>query len=97
MSLRRRVARGDVGNSAKIDYSAFSKRGSGMNAVKKSSFGRLSGLAILPGLTALAGCINVAAPDKPIVIELNINIKQEVVYRLDGAAKNLIEEQAEIF
>ncbi|GAB5481715.1 MAG: hypothetical protein Pars92KO_14720 [Parasphingorhabdus sp.] len=50
------------------------------------------------GLSAvLAGCVQVSAPDKPIVINLNINIKQEVVYRLDGDAKDLINSEAEIF
>ncbi len=45
----------------------------------------------------LAGCINVAAPDKPIVIELNINIRQEVIYRLAEDAANTIEENEDIF
>lgn len=45
----------------------------------------------------LGGCVTVSAPDKPIVINLNINIKQEVVYRLDGKAKAVIDENAEIF
>ncbi|HEY9092888.1 YnbE family lipoprotein [Parasphingorhabdus sp.] len=50
------------------------------------------------GLCAvLAGCVQVSAPDKPIVINLNINIKQEVVYRLDGDAKDLIDSESEIF
>ena len=37
---------------------------------------------LLGGAMALSACVSVAAPDKPIVIELNINIKQEVIYRL---------------
>tara|TARA_R110000772_G_scaffold178298_3_gene289720 strand:- start:5475 stop:5729 length:255 start_codon:yes stop_codon:yes gene_type:complete len=58
--------------------------------------GLISGVAL--GLSAvLAGCVQVSAPDKPIVINLNINIKQEVVYRLDGDAKDLINSEAEIF
>lgn len=48
-------------------------------------------------LAAVGGCVTVSAPDKPIVINLNINIKQEVVYRLDGKAKAVIDENAEIF
>lgn len=57
---------------------------------------KLAGSAI--GMSAmLGGCVTVAAPDKPIVIELNINIKQEVVYRLADDAKQLIEQNAEIF
>ena len=47
--------------------------------------------------SGLQGCVNVTAPDKPIVINLNINIKQEVVYRLADDAKALIDENPEIF
>src|SRR3546814_4415082 len=46
---------------------------------------------------ALAGCVQIETPDKPIEINLNINIRQEVVYRLDGDAKKLIEQNSEIF
>jgi len=49
------------------------------------------------GLSALSGCINVAAPEEPIVIELNINIRQEVIYRLAEDAANTIDENADIF
>jgi hypothetical protein len=45
----------------------------------------------------VAGCVNIAAPDKPIVIELNINIRQEVIYRLAEDAANTIDENADIF
>lgn len=45
----------------------------------------------------ISGCINLEAPDKPIVIQLNINISQEVVYRLDNDAKALIDENEDIF
>jgi hypothetical protein len=45
----------------------------------------------------LSGCISVNAPDKPIVIELNINIKQEVIYRLAADAGNTIENNPGIF
>lgn len=44
-----------------------------------------------------AGCVTVNAPDKPIVINLNISITQEVVYRLDGEAKALIQQNPGIF
>lgn len=55
----------------------------------------MAGAAILSA--GLGGCINVAAPDKPIVIELNINIRQEVIYRLAEDAANTIEENGDIF
>ncbi len=62
------------------------------------SIGRASGAAVLLGsAVALSGCISVTAPDKPIVIELNINIKQEVVYRLAGDAAKTIENNKDIF
>jgi len=57
---------------------------------------RLLALPVVVSL-ALGGCISVKAPDKPIVIELNINIKQEVVYRLAGDAAKTIENNKEIF
>ena len=49
------------------------------------------------GAMALSGCISVKAPDKPIVIELNINIRQEVIYRLAEDAKNTIKDNPGIF
>jgi hypothetical protein len=45
----------------------------------------------------LAGCIQVEAPDKPIVIELNITIDQQVVYRLARDAEETIEDNPGIF
>jgi hypothetical protein len=46
---------------------------------------------------ALPGCVQVQAPDKPIVINLNIQIRQEVLYRLDQASKQVIDQNPEIF
>ncbi len=79
-------------------------------AAKNPIMGRFCNQSELPGPGArcarallmasamtLAGCISVSAPDKPIVIELNINIKQEVIYRLAADAENTIEENADIF
>ena len=54
-------------------------------------------IAIVGLTAALPGCINVSAPDKPIEINLNINVTQEVVYRLDGEAKSLIQQNPGIF
>lgn len=63
---------------------------SGQHAVRMAAM--LVGSAMV-----LGGCISVNAPDKPIVIELNINIKQEVVYRLAADAGNTIETNPGIF
>ena len=54
-------------------------------------------IAIIGLTAALSGCINVSAPDKPIEINLNVNVTQEVVYRLDGEAKSLIQQNPGIF
>ena len=62
----------------------------GMNGLKNSA---VVGMASL----ALAGCVTVEAPTEPIVIELNVNIRQEVIYRLAEDAGNTIEENADIF
>lgn len=51
----------------------------------------------LLGVLGLGGCINVAAPEEPIVIELNVNIRAEVLYRLAEDASNTIDENADIF
>ncbi|MXO56749.1 YnbE family lipoprotein [Altererythrobacter gangjinensis] len=71
------------------------------NAVKSRNPGHggrcRSAAILLAGSLALAGCINVNAPSEPIVIELNINIRQEVIYRLAEDAGNTIEENADIF
>jgi YnbE-like lipoprotein len=60
--------------------------------IKKGAF-----LFVCLAATALPGCVQVQAPDKPIVINLNIAIRQEVLYRLDQASKEVIEENSEIF
>ena len=62
------------------------------------TFGRLRAAGMLmTGAGMLSGCVNVAAPEEPIVIELNINIRQEVIYRLAEDAATTIEENADIF
>ncbi len=55
-----------------------------------------AGMAMM-GTVLLSGCVNVSAPSEPIVIELNINIRQEVIYRLAEDAASTIEENADIF
>ena len=53
--------------------------------------------APIAGLIGLVGCVNVSAPEKPIEINLNINVRQEVVYRLNGEAKSTIKANPGIF
>ena len=56
-------------------------------------FGRAT---ILAGLACTA-CIQLRAPDKPIEINLNVNIKQEVVVRLEKDVADLIKKNAAVF
>ena len=48
-------------------------------------------------LATLGGCVQVSAPDKPIEINLNINIRQEVVVRLQQDVKDLIKKNPGVF
>jgi hypothetical protein len=52
---------------------------------------------VVLGSVLAGGCISVNAPDRPIVIELNINIKQEVIYRLAQDAGSTIDQNPDIF
>lgn len=54
-------------------------------------------LPLIGAMTALAGCIQVSAPDKPIEINLNVNVRQEVVVRLQQDAQDLIQNNPELF
>lgn len=45
----------------------------------------------------LGGCIQLRAPDKPIEINLNVNIKQEVVVRLEKDVADLIKKNPAVF
>lgn len=54
-------------------------------------------IALVAAGACTGGCVNITAPDKPIVINLNINITQQIVYKLDGQAKELIQGNPDIF
>ena len=45
----------------------------------------------------LAGCITVDTPDKPIEINLNVTIRQEVLVRLQKDVDDLIKQNPEAF
>jgi hypothetical protein len=45
----------------------------------------------------LAGCISVSPPDKPIEINLNVDIRQEVLVRLQEDAQKLIQQNPQAF
>ena len=45
----------------------------------------------------LASCITVKAPEKPIEINLNVDIRQEVLVRLQQDVEQLIRENPDAF
>ena len=53
--------------------------------------------ASLSILIGVGGCVQVTAPDKPIEINLNVNVKQEVLVKLQRDAQEIIEENPELF
>lgn len=59
---------------------------------------------VRPGLLAaavlcapLAGCISLKAPEKPIDINLNVTIRQEVLVRLQRDVEQLINQNPQAF
>ena len=58
-------------------------------------------IAALIGLSAatvaLTGCITVSPPDKPIEINLTVDIKQEVLVRLQRDVEQLINQNPQAF
>jgi hypothetical protein len=61
----------------------------------KSTVPRLLAAAAI-GLP-LASCISVKAPEKPIEINLNVNIQQEVLVRLQRDVEQLINQNPDAF
>jgi YnbE-like lipoprotein len=54
-------------------------------------------LALTFSVAACGGCVRVQAPDKPIEINLNVNIRQEVIVSLKKDAGDLISSNPELF
>ena len=52
---------------------------------------------MLAGVLAGAGCVQVRAPDKPIEINLSVNIKQEVVVKLEKDVQDLVKSNPGVF
>jgi len=59
-----------------------------------------SGARLAAGIAlaaALNGCITVKAPDKPIDVNLNVNISQQVVVRLASDVQQMIQKNPQAF
>jgi len=92
-----RLTRHEVAaNSPDMEHTGQWRTG-GTKRPNRRAWGAAGALVAGAAAMGLSGCISVNAPDKPIVIELNINIKQEVVYRLAADAAKTIDENPDIF
>jgi hypothetical protein len=69
----------------------------GRDASRESMAGKAKALLVAASVAALGGCVQVSAPDRPIEINLNINIRQEVVVRLQEDVRELIENNPGVF
>ncbi|MFN3389681.1 MAG: YnbE family lipoprotein [Allosphingosinicella sp.] len=63
----------------------------------QGAMNRATAFLLAPVLMATAGCVQVSAPNEPIEINLNINIRQEVVVRLQEDVRDLIEKNPGVF
>jgi len=54
-------------------------------------------LVLLAGLGACAPTVRLEAPDKPIVINLNVKIEQEVRIRVERDVDKLLADRRELF
>ncbi len=60
---------------------------------RKITSAAVATLAVLP----LSSCISVKTPEKPIEINLNVTIKQEVLVRLQRDVEQLIQQNPQAF
>lgn len=67
------------------------------NKQRRSGRFRNAAAVLMLGVMTLAGCVTVNAPDKPIVIELNINIKHELIVELAKDAEKAMDQHKDIF
>ena len=59
---------------------------------------RTARLAVgVTALLPLTGCITVKAPEKPIEVNLNVDIKQEVLVRLQQDVQQMINQNPNAF
>ncbi len=57
-------------------------------------------LFVLIGLSVLSGCqpqVKIEAPDKPIVINLNIKIEHEIRVKVESDVEDLLKKEKDLF
>lgn len=78
-----------------MNQADLTKEGSDASRDAMGKTGRLVFAAA--ALVPLGGCVQVTAPERPIEINLNINIRQEVVVRLQEDVRELIQNNPGVF
>ena len=64
-----------------------------MKIMRRTELRLIAGAA----LASLGGCVTVKTPEKPIEINLNVEIRQEVLVRLQQDAQQLIQQNPDAF
>lgn len=58
----------------------------------------MKALALIPLVLFISACtVKVAAPDKPITINLNVKIEHEVRVKVEKELENLFSEDSDLF
>jgi hypothetical protein len=65
-----------------------------MKMLQRTELRLIAGAALA---APLGGCVTVKTPDKPIEINLNVEIRQEVLVRLQQDAQQLIQQNPDAF
>ena len=73
----------------------LTREGRDASRKRMGSIGKI--MAAATALLSLGGCVQVSAPERPIEINLNINIRQEVVVRLQEDVRELIQQNPGVF
>ena len=73
----------------------LTREGCDASRKRMGSIGKI--MAAAAAALSLGGCVQVTAPERPIEINLNINIRQEVVVSLRGDVRELIQQNPGVF
>lgn len=69
----------------------------GVQDATRPGMKQMLSLVLATMVAACGGCVRVQAPDKPIEINLNVNIRQEVIVSLKKDAGDLITTNPDLF
>jgi hypothetical protein len=75
--------------------SSLTRNGRDASRKRMGRIGKVTAAAA--ALLPMGGCVEVTAPERPIEINLNINIRQEVVVRLQEDVRELIQQNPGVF